>query len=347
MNRYAPHRHMFGTPEATLNTIERDHHKLRRSALNRMFSKRQIFALEPIVTEKVEKCSSRLKEFKQTGQVVDLRLLLTCLTLDVITEFTLARSYDRLSTADLSPTWAKTFSSALKNTHWFRHWPFLWNIVRSTPQNLITFFNPDFQLVLNFEGDIKKQVAEVMNGDRFDDDKLSHPIIFRELLQSNLPPAEKTHERLWQEGQSLVGAGTETTSNTLCYAFVSLLTRPEKLQRLKAELLGADPIIGKSMSLLALEQLPYLTAVIAESLRLSIGVTSRIIRVSPDLPVTYKDYTLPPGTPVGMSALVQHANPDIFPEPTVFMPERWLDGQTSKDDLLTFSKGPRSCVGQK
>ena len=163
---------------------------------------------------------------KESQAVLNLRNLFTCLTTDIITEYALARSYDLLSTPDLSPKWRQTFESGLRKVHCFKHFPWLWRIVHSVPDRLITAVSPDFQLTLDFERDNQKQVREVMTGDRFSSGKLEHPTIFHELLQSGLPPAEKSHARLWQEGQSILGAGTETTANTLNVITLNLLNQP-------------------------------------------------------------------------------------------------------------------------
>lgn len=50
-----------------------------------------------------------------------------------------------------------------------------------------------------------------------------------------------------------------------------------------------------------------------------------------------------------MGATIVHRNPDIFPEPFVFSPERWLqeDSHELEKYLVAFSKGPRSCLGIK
>lgn len=50
-----------------------------------------------------------------------------------------------------------------------------------------------------------------------------------------------------------------------------------------------------------------------------------------------------------MSNLFVHLNPDIFPEPHKFRPDRWLEpGAEALDTwLVAFSKGPRSCLGIK
>jgi hypothetical protein len=57
-------------------------------------------------------------------------------------------------------------------------------------------------------------------------------------------------------------------------------------------------------------------------------------------------------TPVGMTSVHIHQNPDIFPEPMKFKPERWLEkrpqGAPPLDRyLVSFSKGSRQCAGMK
>lgn len=57
-------------------------------------------------------------------------------------------------------------------------------------------------------------------------------------------------------------------------------------------------------------------------------------------------------TVVGISNCFVHNDPEIFPEPALFKPERWLQpdtkgGQSLDYWLVAFSKGPRSCLGQK
>jgi cytochrome P450 len=64
------------------------------------------------------------------------------------------------------------------------------------------------------------------------------------------------------------------------------------------------------------------------------------------------DYIIPRGTAIGMSSWIMHHNEVIFPNSTMFIPERWLDekGQQRKDleqYLLSFSKGSRQCLGMK
>lgn len=56
-----------------------------------------------------------------------------------------------------------------------------------------------------------------------------------------------------------------------------------------------------------------------------------------------------PQTVVSMSAVFMHTNPDIFPEPLKFDPNRWLQDDSAEllNYLVPFSRGPRQCIGMK
>lgn len=81
------------------------------------------------------------------------------------------------------------------------------------------------------------------------------------------------------------------------------------------ELLTFNTPIEKPPTLDQLEKIPYLMAVMYESLRMFYGVTHRLSRIFPDRAMHYKSWTIPPGTPVSMSVPLIQDNEDIFPEP--------------------------------
>lgn len=134
-----------------------------------------------------------------------------------------------------------------------------------------------------------------MTGENSNHKSASHPTIFHDILESNLPPEEKELDRLWQEGQTVIGAGTETTAWTLSVIIYHVLANPDIHDRLQSELTDVFLDAGGSPSFNRLETLPYLSAVVSEGLRLSFGVTTHLQRVSPDQPMMFKDWTIPPG----------------------------------------------------
>ena len=103
---------------------------------------------------------------------------------------------------------------------------------------------------------------------------------------------------------------------------------------------------GPSPTWQQLEQLPYLTAVITEGLRIAYGVSSRMQRLFPDTTLEYNGYTVPPMTPVSMTTVLLHDDPRFFPDPRTFRPERFLEQPNLRKHLIPFSRGSRQCAGQ-
>jgi cytochrome P450 len=189
---------------------------------------------------------------------------------------------------------------------------------------------------------------------------LDRASIFRELLESNLPPSEKTLIRLAGEAGTLIGAGSETTSWTLSVLTVRLLENPQILTKVEQELQSAvkDPTHLPKWS--ELEKLVYFNAVITEGIRLAYGVATRLARIAPEEVMLYSgvwngeeiELPIPPGTAVGMTSVLIHANETLFPKADEFVPERWLlNSSTKRTDLdkymISFSKGSRQCIGIK
>jgi cytochrome P450 len=186
------------------------------------------------------------------------------------------------------------------------------------------------------------------------------PTVFGSLLSSNLEAHEKQPQRLADEAVAVVGAGTETTSWALAVITYHLLTKPELLVKLRAEL---STVIDDPLQLPAwttLEKLPYLGAVLQEGLRLSYGVSARTARVPTQENLVYRgefdkkpvEYVIPQGFAVGMSAALTHHDESVFPDSYAFIPERWLDenNERRKDverGMMAFSKGSRACIGMK
>lgn len=135
------------------------------------------------------------------------------------------------------------------------------------------------------------QIQSIMDDTNQNYKTVSHPTIFHHILESDLSPQEKELSRLAQEGQTIVGAGTETTAWTMSVITYYVLSNPQIKERLLHELKGAMST-GKT-TCNQLEQLPYFSAVISEGLRLSHGVSTHLQRVSPDQVLNFKGWEIP------------------------------------------------------
>ena len=141
------------------------------------------------------------------------------------------------------------------------------------------------------------------------------------------------------ELRTLLLAGHETTAITLAWALDAVHRHTEVKERLLAEIegLGAEPAPE------ALAKLPYLGAVIDEALRLwpPAEIVARKLRE----PWHFAGYDLPAGVTVMAAVGTVHYRPDIYPEPHVFRPERFLERKPGPFEYLPFGGGHRRCIG--
>ena len=179
--------------------------------------------------------------------------------------------------------------------------------------------------------------------------------IVHEILQAdNLPPVEKTFNRVNDEVDTITGAGLETVAQTLRLIIYYLYTDSKLLHHLRAELREVLQSPGSDLrgepTLTQLERLPYLTAVIMEGLRLSPGLATRLARIAPDRDLVYNDSVIPAGTPISMTVLLIHWDESVYPNARKFEPERWMDKDRARKGERTFapfSKGTRICLGMQ
>jgi cytochrome P450 len=156
------------------------------------------------------------------------------------------------------------------------------------------------------------------------DDILSMLVAARHEDGSPMSDAEIRDELL-----TLLVAGHETTATALSWAVERLVRHPEKLERLRAEALAG----GNA----------YLTATIQETLRLR-PVIVLVIRKLTE-PVEIGGYELPAGASVTPCIHLVHRNPEIYPEPERFLPERFLDNPPGTYTWIPFGGGVRRCLG--
>ncbi|KAL6714571.1 hypothetical protein ACLMJK_007996 [Lecanora helva] len=201
---------------------------------------------------------------------------------------------------------------------------------------------------INVKKSLSKQIEAIRTGKDHSKATTGHRTVFHEILSSDLPPETKTNYRLREEAFNLLSAGSSTVAHTLKILTYHISANPHIQKTLFEELQTVEQDLRGHFSLPDLEKLPYLTAVIYESLRIGRSVTHRLSRVFPDKVLQYHDQTIPLRTPVNMTSMLIHEDEKIFPDPHAFKPERWLS-DTDRPYLLRymtpFSRGTRACLG--
>ncbi|XP_048249054.1 cytochrome P450 3A29-like [Haliotis rufescens] len=138
--------------------------------------------------------------------------------------------------------------------------------------------------------------------------------------------------------------GYETTSGTLQYIGYVLATQTgvqDKLAEEISSVLGDDEPDYDNIS-----GLVYMDRVVTETLRLYPGVPGTNRYVSKTTKI--KGWTFPEGAYVSIPIMYLHRDPEVFPEPNRFKPERWEKrSEINPMFYLPFGHGPRQCVGMR
>ncbi len=135
---------------------------------------------------------------------------------------------------------------------------------------------------------------------------------------------------LRDELMTLVAAGHETTATSIAWAADLLAHNPEVAARLRDTLAAGDR--------------EYLRATAKEILRVRTVVYAGGARRLLD-PLPAGSWVLPPGTVVLIDAQGLHADPELYPDPEAFRPERFLDSQPEPYAYVPFGGGAHRCLG--
>lgn len=154
-----------------------------------------------------------------------------------------------------------------------------------------------------------------------------------------------TDDDLRDQVMTLLIAGTETTASVVAWAFHLLSHHPEVEEQLHDE---ADRILDGRLPVFAdLPALDYTRRLITETLRLypPAWLLSRMVTVETEL----AGERLKPGATVLYSPYVLGRNPDLFPDPDRFDPDRWLPERAAsvpRGAMVPFGAGSRKCIGE-
>ncbi|KAI1754811.1 cytochrome protein [Xylaria castorea] len=342
--------HRFNNPKSVFATSDHALHRHRRGALNPFFSKRAISERTQNIQKKMNIICQRLKtEFQNTDRILVVNEMWGCWTTDIITEYCFERGYEFIHEPNFKAPFVKSFIDQLDGVHWITQFPWLATMMYLMPDAVVGWIDPRTKSVAKFNNEMLAQVSEVIENS---DGKEKHETIFASIIRSDIPRSEVTQERLHHEAIGIVGAGIETTMRTLTISVYHIVDNPSTCHRLREELFTAIPDAEKVPSWEILQQLPFLTACIEESLRLAYGVVQRIPRLH-DHDITYGDFVIPKGTIISMGIYDVSHDETIFPNSFEYRPERWLGNPRSPDGrrlsryMVAFGRGTRSCVGMQ
>lgn len=191
---------------------------------------------------------------------------------------------------------------------------------------------------------VYKQLSDGLQNLSGDDEQPSNQVIASEMMSHLLASLKKS-------------------GITLTYLIWQMSRSWDLQAQLRQELLTLSPPLTYPSQLLAsskgnssrlpsarkINALPLLNAIVQETLRLHAAVPGLQPRVTPSaISTTLGGHEKIPGdVKVSSSAYVLHRNPDVFPDPERWIPERWLDPtEDMRRFFWAFSSGERMCLGK-
>ncbi|KAL5723145.1 flavonoid 3'-monooxygenase [Ranunculus cassubicifolius] len=150
---------------------------------------------------------------------------------------------------------------------------------------------------------------------------------------------------------NLFTAGTDTSSSTIEWAIAELIRHPNILVKAVAEI---DSVVGKDRLVQEtdLNQLPYLQAIIKETFRLHPSTPLSLPRMATE-DCEINGYFIPKNSTLLVNVWAISRDPEKWPEPLEFRPERFLPGSEHAHidikgndfEVIPFGAGRRICAG--
>ncbi len=312
----------IGGKNALINSEDPQHIRLRR-VVQPAFQKKRLDSIVAICEKHMDKCF----ETWQSGEEHNLYFELRHVVLDIICEALLGAE-----TLERRPTLLKDILVMMN----FANMPFL---AQQFKINLPLLPWNKFLKARGRADDVLYKEIEA----RQNSSELKHDILAMLLEASDDDGNGLSDVEIRDQTISLVSAGFDTTSAGLAWCVFNLLDNPDTMMTLIEELGTID-----DLSFDTVQQLPYLDAIVKESLRLYPPAPAGLREAKED--IIYDNYLIEKDSLVAFSIYATHRDERYFSEPLSFKPERWLKGHPEEDKPPTFAyvpfgSGARYCIG--
>ncbi|KAI2894944.1 hypothetical protein CBS76997_341 [Aspergillus niger] len=339
-----------GWPQAIVSTEQHALHRTRRSVLRQFFSDQAILSSEPLIRANIQALCRHFRSAQSRHYSLELHTAFLCFTSDTISQYAFGKriGFHSLDQPELSTASKTKLNSTFELVQTTRHFPWLCKLAHVFPWPA-KLLNADFVGAYLQEKEVQDMVRKTIT-ERDTGSSEEHRAIYPAILDDEkVPEDEKKFTRLTDDAIFLLLAGTDAPGRALVMNLYYILQHPEVYERVRAELCASWTDASTEPRLTTLKQLPYFTAVLKEGLRLSALVTTRLPRAAPDEILQFHGWEIPRETPVSMTTYFILRDPEIFPEPSRFIPERWLlepeDLRKLERYLVPFSKGTMGCLG--
>ncbi|CAI6095918.1 unnamed protein product [Clonostachys chloroleuca] len=199
---------------------------------------------------------------------------------------------------------------------------------------------PSVRKIVNADEEVQNLAENIMS--KTLRDGIGSTNIFSKMVAEKERDAQALSDyQLAFEAGGLIVAGSGTTAVSLTYLVWVVLSQPDVQARLESELEQLPTGFTDS----DLEALPYLSAVIEETLRLHGAAPGALPRVVPEGGAKLAGYFIPQGMTVSTQAYTYHRDPQVYPEPEKFLNASGQLEIPKAGVYAPFGAGSRTCLG--
>ncbi|GMT35352.1 hypothetical protein PFISCL1PPCAC_26649, partial [Pristionchus fissidentatus] len=280
---------------------------------------------------------------KMDGQEIDMFTYTKRCSLDIITDAAMGVSFDIQKNPDHSYPHAievYTLFSQRHNTEPQMWFTLIWFL----------FYHRQYKHALDglnnlTEQILKERLKRVQSGD-VDLNAKKKPLIdhFLGLYEKG----DMTMRDVHYEINAVIFGGHDTTSAAMSWVYWALATQPHFQQQCYEEIHAIFGDDDRECTHEDLKAMEFTERFIREVMRIFAPVPAVERELTSDFQMG--NYLLPKGTEIFICAFVLHHNPEAYPDPWKFDPDRFLMENIEKRhpyDYIPFCAGQRSCLGQK
>lgn len=314
------------------------------------FSFRHIKDLYPIFWSKSREMTKKMLETsgKDASNVTEIREWASRATLDIIGVAGMGQDFNAISDPDneLNLTYRTIFSPSAGS---------------QAIQLLATFLPVWFLRILPLKRNeemkgalatIKRVSADLIRAKRANLEKGGRTDL--DILSVAIESGGFSDDDLVNQLMTFLAAGHETTASAVTWATYLLCKHPDAQKRLREEIRASLPPLDSddSISSIDIDKLPYLNAVLNETMRVFPPVPLTLREAAHD--TTIQGHFVPAGTSIIISPWAVNTSKALWGvDAREFNPDRWMGpgrantgGADSNYAVTTFLHGPRSCIGK-
>lgn len=268
-DKWPPAAKMAGFDLSSFAAVSHEVHRQRRAAVSPMMARRAIIDAIPIIEQQLVNLQEAFQNSASGGKPLELGVTFLAFTTDVASQYFFRQTLGMQDNAHKAATWKHATHSVALGTPIMKQFPGVLKPAMKIPLGVWKVLDPVTSALVQMQHDMRASAKEFLEDMRLNPDaKMSvngrSPTVFHAIYCNPGPDASDLHQRLSDEGLSIIVAGSDTTAKVLTRALYYLCSNRQALTRLRFDIQEAARRAGKDtqdLSIVELEGVLWLACI--------------------------------------------------------------------------------------